>query len=129
MKTKSTVIHLHKNWIWLLLLLLVLLMARLTHTAIGQEPTSANPITTPGNRTPLSIVSPPTDHNTPQFWPEHDFPAYPYCSGSYPDYAVAYPDAPCATWENGGLTWSYLNELTGWGTVVWLPVHRFCGIP
>ena len=35
----------------------------------------------------------------------------------------------CATWENGGLTWLYLEDDERWGAYVKQPCFRFCGIP
>ncbi|MCY4009119.1 MAG: hypothetical protein OXF22_05150 [Anaerolineaceae bacterium] len=35
----------------------------------------------------------------------------------------------CATWENEGLTWLYLEDDEKWGAYVKQPCYRFCGIP
>lgn len=43
-----------------------------------------------------------------------------------------HPFAPCATWENGGLTWEFVPQEGGegfWATAVWRPVWSFCGFP
>lgn len=68
-----------------------------------------------------------------KLFPEYMMDRYAYDEAAYPQYAEALPEAPCATWENGGLTWRYLEDRPeaklGWCASVWLPIYRFCGFP
>lgn len=50
-----------------------------------------------------------------------------------PEDAKLYPDAECATWNNGGLEWLELKPVSSdtkeWFLSVHLPEYRFCGFP
>ncbi|MCY4105192.1 MAG: hypothetical protein OXG02_00570 [Chloroflexi bacterium] len=71
---------------------------------------------------------------------------FPYSRTAYAEYAAGLTvDTPCASWENGGITWwdrravswerapEYLAahpELAvGWDAIVHFPAFRFCGFP
>ena len=81
----------------------------------------------------MPTVLPPPNPEILEFFPEYVMERYAYDPASYPQYAEVLPEAPCATWENGGLTWSFLEDTAtmklGWGASLWLPIYRFCGFP
>ncbi|MCY3836171.1 MAG: hypothetical protein OXF83_07015 [Anaerolineaceae bacterium] len=63
---------------------------------------------------------------------QQEMEALGYCPDCYPQFGVAYPeDTPCATWENGGLAWQYLDAeaVQDWVAGIWQGPWRFCGIP
>ncbi len=91
------------------------------------EPTSSPP------EFMMPTVLPPPNPEILEFFPEYVMERYAYDPASYPQYAEVLPDAPCATWVNGGLTWSFFEDTAtmklGWGASVWIPIYRFCGFP
>ena len=68
-----------------------------------------------------------------QLFPEYALNRYAFGEAAYPQYSEALPEASCATWENGGLSWRFLEDhpeaKLGWSVSVWLPSYRFCGFP
>ena len=81
----------------------------------------------------MSTVLPPPDPEIQEIFPEYVMHRFTYDETAFPQYAAVLPDAPCATWENGGLSWSYREDLPnirlGWVASLWLPIYRFCGFP
>ena len=62
---------------------------------------------------PLLVIPsllPPPNPEIPEFFPEYVLDRYAYDEAAYPQYAEALPEAPCATWENGGLTWDFFED-------------------
>lgn len=92
---------------------------------------SATPTAPPEFMMPTLL--PPPHPDRLEFFPEYVMKRYAYDPDSYPQYAEVLPEAPCATWENGGLTWSFNEDIPsmklGWGASVWKPIYRFCGFP
>ncbi len=112
---------------------LVLVVAFIILNASRENTSSV--LATPESPPLLVIPSllPPPHTDGREFFPEYVLERYAYDPASYPQYAEVLPEAPCATWENGGLTWSFFEDIPsaklGWGASVWLPIYRFCGFP
>ncbi|MCY3836927.1 MAG: hypothetical protein OXF83_10925 [Anaerolineaceae bacterium] len=77
----------------------------------------------------LTRIPPPPSLEEPFFLYESSFEGLDYDPETYPKFAAAYPDATCATWENGGVFWLATHEELGWLVQIQLPEFRFCGIP
>ena len=92
---------------------------------------SATPTAPPEFMMPTLL--PPPEPEKLEFFPEYVMDRYAYDEAAYPQYAEALPEASCATWENGGLTWSFHEDIPsmklGWGATLWKPIYRFCGFP
>ena len=92
---------------------------------------SATPTTPPEFMMPTLL--PPPHPERREFFPEYVLERYTYEPDSYPQYAEVLPEAPCATWENGGLSWSFFEDTPsmklGWGASVWIPIYSLCGFP
>ena len=91
-----------------------------------------------GTQTPIATetpspartrIPPPPSLDQPFFLPESSFAELDFDPDTYPDFASLHPDAACATWENGGITWLAIHEELGWLAQILLPEFRFCGIP
>ncbi len=108
-------------------LLVVMVVAVISYRYFQNEGDASTP------PTPSASSEGPVYPDHPELWPERVMESYPYYPDSYPAWAEAYPDAPCATWVNGGLGWVFVEDATDvqgdWGVMVWQPVWRFCGFP
>ena len=102
-----------------------------TESATATIPPELTPTSPPEFMMP-TLLPPPSPEGR-EFFPEYVLHRYAYDEAAYPQYAEVLPDAPCATWENGGLSWSFFEDIPsmklGWGASVWLPIYRFCGFP
>ncbi|MCY4106670.1 MAG: hypothetical protein OXG02_08195 [Chloroflexi bacterium] len=119
------------------------LFVALAYAVFNSRQNNATASTTATSPPELTLTSPPEfmmptllpqpNPDTLEFFPEYVMHRFSYDEAAYPQYAEVLPEAPCATWENGGLTWSYHENIPsmklGWGTSVWLPIFRFCGFP
>lgn len=100
----------------------------------NRSPASSSPADpTPALSEAIPPIDPPPHVDMPLLFLEDSVETYPYSPDSYPAYAEAHPDAPCATWENGGLVWEYYvfqrPAQPSWVAVVGQPEFRFCGFP
>ena len=128
----------------ILLIMAVVAVGKFAHFVNGVD-ASSPPLTSsptpatalPPSFSPTQLPLPP-DLNKPVHFPEIALEYLEYGPDLYPLYAEAYPDAPCATWENGGLIWlvlsykvhaEFIAEAVGWLVQVRLPRFRFCGFP
>ncbi len=69
------------------------------------------------------------DLNQSMLFPEAALEYFTYDPDAYPQFAEAFPDAPCATWENGGLTWFKHEGDEEWAVRVRFSDYRLCGFP
>ena len=100
----------------------------------GRQDSPSLPTTTESLPTLVFPTIMPSPHlKGSEIFPEYVMDRYAYDEAAYPQYAEALPEAPCATWENGGLTWDFFEDhpeaKLGWSVSVWIPIYRFCGFP
>lgn len=79
-------------------------------------------------------------------FPEANLEQFPYSTTAYAKYAAGLAeDTPCASWENGGISWWDPSEIswersavsaiehpelwTSWHAILSFPRFRFCGFP
>lgn len=88
----------------------------------------------------------PSRMPTKMMFPEDWLAQLPFSETDYAEYAAGLPaDTPCASWQNGGISWwdrsavdwdrapahiaEYPFEREGWDALVAFPQYRFCGFP
>ena len=109
-------------------LLILLIVVVSGYAYFVREADSSTSLRSP---TPTSLQLPPPPYdNRPLYFPESILDSLEYGPDLYPEFAEANSDAPCATWENGGLTWLFFHMPAdlGWVVEVAQPDYRFCGI-
>lgn len=79
-------------------------------------------------------------------FPEENLEQFPYSAIAYAEFAEGLAaDTPCASWENGGISWWDPSEVSwerssvsaeeypelwaGWNAIAKFPSFRFCGFP
>ncbi len=126
------------RWLWLGMLLLLLGgTAPAAGLHDGSEPYACTTDCWSGSRPqatdgPSGWIDPPPNVGAfpdPLLLAEAILAGNPFAPEARNQMDWGFPADFCATWENVGLTWLYLDDHEAWGAYVKQPCFRFYGIP